>query len=71
LVHGIRFTKFDLSFCGGGKEPTEIRGSRNPLAGILGANEEVLNSCAGVAEPHLHVRCRMCGYAWTMRCLEI
>jgi hypothetical protein len=73
LVHGVRFSTFDVSYCPGGKQPTEVHTNRNPLAGLFGADEsrEVLNLCAGIDEPHLHLRCRMCTYSWTMRCAAL
>lgn len=52
------------SFCEGGKEPTQGVGLGEMLA--TGKTER-LNPCAGVLEPHLHVRCRFCGYQDMMR----
>lgn len=47
-----------FGFCPGGKEPQESTGFGEALAT---GKMERLNSCAGLMEKHLHVRCICCG----------
>lgn len=50
--------------CAGGKAPTEITSLSEALRN---GSCERLNLCAGIAEPHLHVTCRNCGFERLMK----
>jgi hypothetical protein len=53
----------ELSYCPGGKVPTEEVGGMTAM--VMGRSERV-NICAGITEPHLHVKCRYCDYVYLM-----
>lgn len=55
----------DAIYCAGNKEPTELATSLP--AAIMGITQERTNPCAGIYEPHLHLRCRRCGWTTMMR----
>ena len=60
-------TRVNVSFCAGGKLPTEQAGM---MKAMLTGETEHFNPCAGLTEPHLHVKCRVCGAGWLMRTKE-
>lgn len=57
----------NVTFCPGSKEPTEITVAPGPAGAVFGISAERTNSCAGIFEPHLHMRCHRCGWATMMR----
>lgn len=57
----------DHHYCAGGKPPTESRGM---MSAIVTGETETFNPCAGITEPHIHIRCRGCGYKWLMKPME-
>ena len=52
-----------VKYCSGGKAPTENKGL---MAAMMLGDSESFNPCAGIAEPHLHLTCRFCGYSSLM-----
>jgi hypothetical protein len=60
------YKSFGRRHCAGGKAPTEDH--PHPLGKMLG--ESIVNECADVYEPHLHVNCACCGYKWLSKTKE-
>jgi len=54
---------FSISYCPGGKEPTE---TLSPLQAMTTGRSEVHIPCAGVLAEHLHAKCRCCGHTVLM-----
>ena len=58
-MFSMAFTSFDVAYCEGSKGATQTVSI--PIFGGV-AKTEVDTICAGVAEEHLHVRCRRCHF---------
>lgn len=56
-----------MRYCGGGKEPTESRGM---IEAMMTGERDNVNPCAGIYEPHLHLKCMACGFEWLMKTKE-
>ena len=54
------YKSFGRRYCVGGKSATEEH--PHPIGKMLG--ETVVNECADIYEPHLHINCACCGYKW-------
>lgn len=56
-----------LRYCPGGKAPTETKGM---IQAMMTGEPDVFNPCAGIADPHLHLRCNFCGFEFLMATRE-
>lgn len=71
--YGRCHPNINVAFCQGGKEPTEEVEDHNPTTLVIGPEgpmfggpKQIRHKCAGIEEPHLHVKCRQCDCAWLM-----
>lgn len=67
--YGARYRYVQIWVCGGHKPPTETHEHPNPLH-AMGGPEKISHEarfiCAGLYEPHLHLKCDACNHSWLM-----
>jgi len=71
MVGGGHYSRCQVQYCPGGKEPTEMHEHQHPLAGLAPFSpikHEAHNDCAGIDRAHLHVSCIECRAYWLMEC---